>query len=64
MPSDPEASVEPTREQRTRLTELLAAELRAAHTAALAAGADPHQLAAVVARRRSTMRAMSGRSRT
>lgn len=52
-----------TREQRTRLTRMLAAELMAAHAAALAAGADPRRLAAVVARRRGDVQAMIGARR-
>jgi hypothetical protein len=47
-----------TRQQRTRLTEMLAAELVAAHAAGLAAGADPQRLAAVVARRRRDVQEM------
>jgi hypothetical protein len=49
-----------TGEQRARVTELLTARLAAAWATAVAAGADPGRLAAVVARRRRDVQAMIG----
>jgi hypothetical protein len=48
-----------TEEQRTRIADLLAAEIRAAIAARLAAGADPADLAADLDARRRRVAALS-----